>query len=91
MEKVLILGFLLVFTHTFSQSLHPNYKAQLNNKLEHTFNLSKDVKENKPTEKEKLTTPKYRKTAANIAFDDNGNTDKYNNYKQHAPARKKEK
>lgn len=91
MEKVLTLGFLLVFTHSFGQSLHPNYKAQLNNKLEHTFNLTKEVKEPKITEKEKLTTPKYRKPEANVAFNDNGNTDKYNNYKQHAPNRKKER
>lgn len=68
MKKVLAIVLLLVFTQSFGQSLHPNYKAQLNKKLEIiNIHFIKRIKIQKQI-KDLNGTPKYRKNSENIFF-----------------------
>jgi len=83
MKKVLAIGLLFVHIQSFGQSLHPNYKAQLNNNLE-----IKDIKQVKIKElpdllSNKNSTPKYRIKVANISIMEE-KANKHLNYKQHA-------
>lgn len=85
MKKVLTIGLLFVFSQSNGQSLHPNYKAQLNKKLENKEITRVDINEVHTIDKK--STPKYRKNVANVSFNETeNNTQKHTNYKQHVPA-----
>lgn len=87
MKKVLILGLLFVFTQSNGQSLHPNYKAQLNKKLVNKEITIVEINEIPAQEIDKKSTPKYRKNVVNVSFNETeSNTQKHTNYKQHVPA-----
>ena len=84
MGKVLIIGLLFAFTQSFGQSLHPNYKAQINTNLKNTNQLGKEVIEHKTQENTTISAPKYKKQKASIRLEDQEGIIKHKNYKQHA-------
>jgi len=87
MKKVLAVGLLFVYVQSNGQSLHPNYKAQLNKKLENKEITSVEINEVPAYLLDKKSTPKYRKNVANVSFNETeSNVQKHTNYKQHVPA-----
>ncbi|MEY4383163.1 MAG: hypothetical protein RI995_705 [Bacteroidota bacterium] len=84
MKKVLAIGLLFVQLQSFGQSLHANYKAQLNKNIPINIKEYKIHEQPDQLENKKLT-PKYRKNVVNISTKvPKEKINKHLNYKHHA-------